>query len=71
MVSLCILGCPRIHSVDQTSLGLRDLPAFAFPSAGIKVLHHHCLSEILVLKTKNTKQKRWELWKLRMERASI
>jgi hypothetical protein len=28
-VSLCILGCPVTHSVDQAGLKLRDLPATA------------------------------------------
>lgn len=27
MVSLCSLGCPETHSVDQAGLKLRDLPA--------------------------------------------
>jgi hypothetical protein len=39
-VSLCSLGCPGIHSVDQAGLELRNLPA-SVPSAEIKGMHHH------------------------------
>jgi hypothetical protein len=40
-VSLCIPGCPGTHSVDQAGLKLRNPPACASPSAGIKGMHHH------------------------------
>ncbi|GAB1286911.1 Dynein axonemal assembly factor 9 [Apodemus speciosus] len=35
-------GCPGTHSVDQAGLELRDPPASASPSAGIKGVRHHC-----------------------------
>jgi hypothetical protein len=35
-VSLCSLGCPGIHSIDQAGLELRDLPASASQVLGIK-----------------------------------
>ncbi|GAB1293587.1 Translin-associated factor X-interacting protein 1 [Apodemus speciosus] len=44
-VSLCSPGCPGTHSVDQAGLELRNPPASASQSAGIKVVHHHCLAE--------------------------
>ena len=36
-VSLCIPGCPEIHSVDQAGLELRDLLGSAFWVLGLKV----------------------------------
>ena len=39
-VSLCSLGCPGIHSVDQADIKLRDLPASAL-SARIKGVRHN------------------------------
>jgi hypothetical protein len=35
-VSLCSLGCPGTHSVDQAGLELRDLPASASQVQGLK-----------------------------------
>jgi hypothetical protein len=35
-VSLCSLGCPRTHSVDQFSFKLRDPPASASQVLGLK-----------------------------------
>jgi hypothetical protein len=35
-VSLCSLGCPGIHSVDQAGLELRNLPASASRVLGLK-----------------------------------
>jgi hypothetical protein len=35
-VSLCSPGCPKIHSVDQAGLELRDPPASASPVLGLK-----------------------------------
>jgi hypothetical protein len=35
-VSLCSLGCPGTHSVDQTGLELRNLPASASQVLGLK-----------------------------------
>ncbi|GAB1291458.1 DENN domain-containing protein 5B [Apodemus speciosus] len=42
LVSLCSPGCPGTHSVDQADLELRNPPASASPSAGIKDVSHHC-----------------------------
>jgi hypothetical protein len=36
-VSLCSLGCPGTHFVDQTGLELRNLPASASQVLGLKV----------------------------------
>jgi hypothetical protein len=36
-VSLCSPGCPGIHSVDQTGLKQRNLPASASQVQGLKV----------------------------------
>jgi hypothetical protein len=36
-VSLCSLGCPGTHSVDQADLELRNLPASASQVLGLKV----------------------------------
>jgi hypothetical protein len=36
-VSLCSLGCPGTHSVDQADLKLRNLSAFALQALGLKV----------------------------------
>jgi hypothetical protein len=36
-VSLCSLGCPGAHSVDQTGLELRNPPASASRMLGLKV----------------------------------
>jgi hypothetical protein len=36
-VSLCSLGCPGTHFVDQAGLELRDLPASASQVLGLKV----------------------------------
>jgi hypothetical protein len=36
-VSLCSLGCPGTHSVDQAGLKLRNPPASASPVLGLKV----------------------------------
>jgi hypothetical protein len=44
-VSLCIPGCPGTHSVDQAGLELRNPPASASQSVGIKGVRHHCLAE--------------------------
>jgi hypothetical protein len=41
-VSLYSLGCPGTHSVDNTGLELRNLPAST--SSRIKGVHHHCPS---------------------------
>jgi hypothetical protein len=42
-VSLCSLGCPGTHSVDQAGLKLRNLPASASQVLGLKVCTiHHC-----------------------------
>jgi hypothetical protein len=41
-VSLCSPGCPRTHSLDQTSLELTEICLPLPPSAAIKVLSHHC-----------------------------
>ncbi|GAB1301324.1 Spastin [Apodemus speciosus] len=41
-VSLRSPGCPRTHSVDQAGLKLRNSPASASQSAGIKGMRHHC-----------------------------
>jgi hypothetical protein len=50
-VSLCSPGCPGTHSVDQTGLELRNLPASASPaSAGIKGVHHHSQLQHVILK---------------------
>jgi hypothetical protein len=35
-VSLCSLGCPRTHFVDQAGLELRNLPASASQMLGLK-----------------------------------
>jgi hypothetical protein len=35
-ISLCSLGCPRTHSVDQTGLKLRDLLVTASIMLGLK-----------------------------------
>jgi hypothetical protein len=35
-VSLCSLGCPGTHSVDQAGLELRNPPASAFRVLGLK-----------------------------------
>jgi hypothetical protein len=35
-VSLCILSCPGIHSIDQGSIKLRYLPAAASQVPGLK-----------------------------------
>jgi hypothetical protein len=35
-VSLCSLGCPGTHSVDQADLKLRNLPASASQELGLK-----------------------------------
>jgi hypothetical protein len=35
-VSLCSLGCPGTHSVDQAGLKLRNLPASASQVLGLK-----------------------------------
>ena len=43
-VSLCSPGCPGTHSVDQVGLELRNPPASASASAGIKGVSHHCLA---------------------------
>jgi hypothetical protein len=40
-VSLCSPGCPGTHFVDQAGLKLRNLPASASQSAGIKGMRHH------------------------------
>jgi hypothetical protein len=40
-VSLCNPGCPGTHSVDQAGLELRNPPASASQSAGIKGVRHH------------------------------
>jgi hypothetical protein len=40
-VSLCSPGCPGTHSADQAGLELRNLPASAPPSAGIKGVRYH------------------------------
>ena len=40
-VSLCSPGCPGTHFVDQAGLELRNPPASASQSAGIKGVHHH------------------------------
>jgi hypothetical protein len=40
-VSLYSPGCPGTHSVDQAGLELRNPPASASPSAGIKGVRHH------------------------------
>jgi hypothetical protein len=43
-VSLYSPGCPGTHSVDQAGLELRNPPASASKSAGIKGVHHQkCL----------------------------
>jgi hypothetical protein len=41
--SLCIFGCPGIHSVDQAGLKLRDSPAspLCLPGAGIPGVCYH------------------------------
>ncbi|EGW11174.1 hypothetical protein I79_014842 [Cricetulus griseus] len=39
--NMCSPGCPGTHSVDQAGLKLRDLPASAFLSAGIKGVGYH------------------------------
>jgi hypothetical protein len=36
-VSLCSLGCPETHSVDQAGLELRNPPASASQVLGLKV----------------------------------
>ena len=36
-ISLCNSSCPRMHSVDQAGLELRDLPASASQALGLKV----------------------------------
>jgi hypothetical protein len=36
-VSLCSLGCPRTHTVDQAGLKLSNLPASATQVLGLKV----------------------------------
>jgi hypothetical protein len=36
MVSLCSLGCPGTHSVDQAGLELRNLPASASQVLALK-----------------------------------
>ncbi|GAB1302291.1 Dedicator of cytokinesis protein 8 [Apodemus speciosus] len=41
VVSLCSSGCPGTHSVDQAGLELRNPPASASQSAGIKNVRHH------------------------------
>jgi hypothetical protein len=50
-VSLYNPGCPGTHSVDQIGLELRNPPASAFPSAGIKGVCHHCLVLSILLAT--------------------
>jgi hypothetical protein len=44
-VSLYSPGYPGTHSVDQAGLELRNPPASASLSAGIKDVHHHCLAD--------------------------
>jgi hypothetical protein len=39
--SQCSLGCPGTHFVDQAGLKLRNPPASASPSAGIKGMGHY------------------------------
>jgi hypothetical protein len=41
-VSLCSLGCPGTHFVDQASLELRKSTCLCLLSAGIKGMCHHC-----------------------------
>ena len=41
-VSLCSLGYPGTHSVDQAGLKFRNLPASASQVLGIKGVCHHC-----------------------------
>jgi hypothetical protein len=53
-VSLCSPGYPETHSVDQTGLKLRDLPASASQVLGQKKkkgLRHHCLAGMKILFT--------------------
>jgi hypothetical protein len=40
-VSLCSLGCPGTHSVDQAGLELKRSTCLCLPSAVIKGVHHH------------------------------
>ena len=37
LLYVALAGCPRICSVDQAGLELRDLPASASPVLGLKV----------------------------------
>jgi hypothetical protein len=51
MVSLCSLGCPGTHSVDQAVLELRNPPASASPVLGLKACttmsgYFHCLKQV-------------------------
>jgi hypothetical protein len=40
-VSLCSLGCPGTHFVDQAGLELRNPPASVSQVLGLKGMHHH------------------------------
>lgn len=48
--SVCSLGCPKTHSVDQTGLKLKDLSASA-SDVGIKNRDHHAQLYRTVLRT--------------------
>jgi hypothetical protein len=51
-VSLCSLGCPGTHSVDQADLKLRNLPASASQVLGLKACANHaqqCLCFLICL----------------------
>jgi hypothetical protein len=48
-VSLCSPGCPGTHFVDQAGLELRNPPATASPSAGIKGVDHHFPACVCIL----------------------
>jgi hypothetical protein len=49
-VSLCSLGCPGIHSVDQAGLKLRNLPASASQVLGLKVCTATAQSELFLIR---------------------
>jgi hypothetical protein len=57
-VSLCSPGCPGTHFVDWAGLELRNPPASASLSAGIKDVRHHArltwrfLTRVVNLKTR-------------------
>ncbi|GAB1302737.1 THO complex subunit 2 [Apodemus speciosus] len=49
LVSPCSPGCSGTRSIDQAGLELRNPPASASQSAGIKGMRHHCLARTTLI----------------------